>query len=31
VNQSTPGTYIGLIGCAAIALIGLWLVLRRAT
>ncbi len=30
VNQAAPGTFIGLAGSAAVLLIGLWLMTRRA-
>jgi hypothetical protein len=30
INQATPGTYVGITGCAVVVVIGFWLLLRRA-
>jgi hypothetical protein len=30
INQASPGTYVGIAGCAVVVVIGLWLVVRRA-
>jgi len=31
IGQASPGTYIGIAGSGAVALIGLWLMMRRTT
>jgi hypothetical protein len=30
IQRASPGTFVGLVGCAVIGLIGLWLMTRRA-
>jgi hypothetical protein len=31
IHRASPGTWVGMVGCVVISVIGVWLMLRRAT